>query len=152
LISYRILSRYPFEIQECSIGTGAACGAVFLDQAFETVLKEKLGRHVDLVWTRRRATDTAKYFDSGIKRQFNPLDRDCETDFEIPFTGAPDVPEVGLESGYMMLQRLLIQYQTNSRDDIQKVFLPIFEKILDLIERQIADVKARNNAPIKVPL
>jgi hypothetical protein len=75
------------------------------------VLKEKLGRHVDLVWTGRRATDTAKYFDNGIKRLFNPFDRDCELDFEIPFAGAPDVPEVGLESGYMMLQKLLIRCQ-----------------------------------------
>jgi hypothetical protein len=38
----------------------------------------------------------------------------------------------------------------NGRDDLQRVFLPIFNKILDLIEKQIEDVKARTNSPIKV--
>jgi hypothetical protein len=55
--------------------------------------------------TSRRATETAKYFDSGIKRNFNPYDRDCEPDFEVPLVGAPDIPESGLDAGYLKLQR-----------------------------------------------
>jgi hypothetical protein len=73
----------------------------------KALLKEKLGRQADLVWTQKREVETTRYFDNGIKRNFNPLDRDCDTIFEIPFVGAPDIPEIGLEAGYLMLQRLI---------------------------------------------
>jgi hypothetical protein len=105
LISYRILSRYPFEIQECSVGTGAACGAVFLDEDFERLLRNKLGRHATSILTARRAIEAAKYFDSGFKRNFYPYDRDSESDFEVPLVGAPDIPEIGLEAGYLKLTK-----------------------------------------------
>lgn len=71
----------------------------------KALLKEKLGRQADLVYTQKREMETTRYFDNGIKRNFNPLDRDCDTIFEIPFNGAPDIPEIGLEAGYLMLQK-----------------------------------------------
>jgi hypothetical protein len=78
---------------------------VYLDEGFEKLLKEKIGRHVSSIWTSRRAAEAARYFDSGLKRNFNPYDSDCEANYEIPLTGAPDVDEIGLEAGYLNLRR-----------------------------------------------
>jgi len=78
---------------------------VYLDEGFEALLKEKMRRHVSSIWTPRRAAEAAKYFDEGLKRNFNPYDRDCETDYEIPISGAADVDEIGLEAGFLMLRR-----------------------------------------------
>jgi hypothetical protein len=73
-------------------------------------VKEKLGRHAPLLWTPRRALEAAKYFENGIKRYFNPYDKECEMDYEIPLVGAADAPDVGLEAGYLRLKK----YATHS--------------------------------------
>ena len=44
-------------------------------------------------------------FDSSIKTQFNPYDRDCEDEYEIRLYGSPDIPEAGLEADYMTLTK-----------------------------------------------
>lgn len=62
-----------------------------------------MGRHAASLWTSKRAFQTAKYFDSQLKHNFNPYDRECEANFEIPLVGAADIPEIGLEEGYFML-------------------------------------------------
>lgn len=105
LIAYKIHSRYPFEIEECSLGTGKACGAVRLDEGFENMLRRKLGRYATLILTERCIADARKHFDSSIKRQFNPLSNECEDTYEIPFAGASDVPSVRLEAGYLTLTK-----------------------------------------------
>jgi hypothetical protein len=78
---------------------------VYLDEGFEALLKMKMGRHVATIWTPKRAFEAEKYFDARLKRNFNPYDSDCEASYEIPLVGAPDVPEIGLEAGYLMLRR-----------------------------------------------
>lgn len=45
-----------------------------------------------------------KEFDT-IKREFNPLDGDCEEEFEIPLRGAPEMPHIGLEEGHLKLTK-----------------------------------------------
>jgi hypothetical protein len=72
---------------------------------FEQLIKGKLGARQVSLWTSKRATDSAKHFDTSIKRQFNPYGENEDIDFEIPFYKAPDVPEIGLESGYLAVTR-----------------------------------------------
>lgn len=44
---------------------------------------------------------------AGIKRFFNPLDADsCESEFELRFMSAPDIPEIGLDEGFLRVSRL----------------------------------------------
>lgn len=107
LIAYKILSRGPFEIQECSLGTGQDCGAIRLDQGFEALLMRKLGRHAKAMLTDKRRIELRRHFDSFIKRQFNPLDSDCEDEYEIPFAGSVDIPDIGLEAGYLKIGKFI---------------------------------------------
>jgi hypothetical protein len=64
-----------------------------------------LGGNWDSLLTERRLAESRRHFDSAIKRQYNPYDDHGETEFEIPLTGAPDVPDVGLEEGYLTLSK-----------------------------------------------
>lgn len=105
LMAYKIHSRYPFEIEECSIGTGRACGAVQLEDGFIDVLRKRLGKYATSILTERRVADATRHFEHSIKRQFNPLDDCCDDTYEVPFLGAPDLSEIGLEAGYLILRR-----------------------------------------------
>jgi hypothetical protein len=40
-------------------------------------------------------------FDTYIKARFNPYENPQEDKFPIPFTGAPDIPEVDLRGEYL---------------------------------------------------
>jgi hypothetical protein len=129
------------------------CGAVFLEEGFEALIRTKLEQHgaSDLL-TARRLVEARKHFNNSIKTQFNPYDVDCEETFEVPFPGTADVPAMDLEAGYLRLQRLReAAWQSNRcRVDIQRIFDHIFIKILALIEGQMRDVKLKSNAEIKV--
>jgi len=95
----------PFEIKECSIGTGAACGAILLEEYFESLLRKKLDNHAAEILQRTRLESAMRHFESSIKRQFNPYDEDGENAFEVPLRGARDLPECGLEFGYLKLTK-----------------------------------------------
>jgi hypothetical protein len=105
LISYVVISREPFSVEECNVGSGAACGAIYLHQGFEKLLRDKVGAQAKTILTERRVNEALRYFENAIKRAFNPYEEACETEFEIPMAGAPDVPALGLEEGYLKLSR-----------------------------------------------
>ena len=99
------MTRHPFRVEECSVGTGAACGAIYLDQGFENLLRKKFeGVGVHLL-DERRLADLLRQFDSAIKRQFNPFDSQAETEFEISVAGIQDMPQIGLHDGYLRLSK-----------------------------------------------
>lgn len=105
LIAYKVVTQRPFRVEECTVGTGAACGAIYLDQGFETLIRNKFGevgiRNLD----EKRMTELVRHFDSSIKRQFNPFDASCDTDFEVPISGIQDMPQIGLHDGYLTITR-----------------------------------------------
>lgn len=68
-------------------------------------MRRRLGARADLILTKRRIQDTVRHFDTIIKRQFNPFDDDCDSEFEIPLVGVADVPEIDLNDGYLKLSR-----------------------------------------------
>ncbi|KAI0904020.1 actin-like ATPase domain-containing protein [Ustulina deusta] len=45
LISYRIGSLNPIELHEAVVGTGSLCGGIFIDEQFEHLCKQRLGRN-----------------------------------------------------------------------------------------------------------
>ena len=98
-----MVTQRPFRVEECTVGTGAACGAVYLDQGFENLIRKRFeGAGVRLLDDRRLA-DLLRQFDSSIKRQFNPFDPMAEKDFEISVAGIQDMPQIGLRDGYLIL-------------------------------------------------
>ena len=105
LIAYQIATKVPFQIKECTVGTGGACGAFRLDEGFKDVLRRKLGRHADRILRPRTLDEAVNYFENAIKRQYNPYAQDCEEEYEIPMAGVVDIPQIGLEAGYLRFSR-----------------------------------------------
>ena len=101
-----MVSQTPFAVEECTVGTGAACGSIYLDQGFENLLKGRFGKAWEKVLTPKRLIELVRYFDSSIKRQFNPLDTSAtDTEFEVPIAGVDDIPWIGFEDGYLRLTK-----------------------------------------------
>jgi hypothetical protein len=99
------VTRHPFRVEECSVGTGAACGAIYLDQGFENLLRNKFEGVGEHLLDGKRLAYLLRQFDNAIKRQFNPFDSQAETEFEIPVAGIQDIPEIGLHDGYLRLHK-----------------------------------------------
>jgi hypothetical protein len=145
LISYEVVSRDSFSIQECNVGSGAPCGAVYLSKGFETLLHRKLGDKAAKILNAKRLGEAMRYFETAIKYDFNPCNEACETVFEVPLPGAPDTPSIKLEDSYLQLTRLVLLsiILMSCRDEIDDVFRRVFDRILDLINNQIAEVRAK---------
>jgi hypothetical protein len=99
------LTQNPFTVEECGLGTGAACGSVYLDKVFEELVREKFGEYTRPFLTNKRLATLVRHFDSSIKREYNPYSEDCDDEFEIPVAGAMDIPEINLEDGYLRLSK-----------------------------------------------
>lgn len=114
MIAYEVVRQTPFEINECTAGTGGACGSIFLDKNFELLLRSKIGAggvDVDRILTPRRLEEAMRSFTDWIKCQFNPFSRQCETEFEIPIVGAPDIEAIGLEDGFLKIYKYAVCFE-----------------------------------------
>ena len=92
-------------MKECTVGTGAACGAIYLDRGFENLIKKKFADVGAKTLDEKRLSGILRQFDHGIKRQFNPFDPMIENDFEFPVSGIHDIPQIGLLDGYMTITK-----------------------------------------------
>jgi hypothetical protein len=92
-------------VEECTVGTGAACGSVFLDQAFIEFLKKKFGRKTKEILNDRRLENLVRHFDQHIKRSYNPLGDSPQTEFELELAGVEDDPEIGIDDEYLVLSK-----------------------------------------------
>jgi hypothetical protein len=90
-------------IEECTIPTGAACGSVYLDQAFEALIRNKLGNKADSIITTKVAAEINNKFET-IKRKFDNSE-DADAEYEIPLRNAPEMPHIGLEEGYLKISK-----------------------------------------------
>ena len=98
-------SRRPFIINECARGSGGTGGAQYLNAGFERLIRKKLGTRANEILNGKCLTEALRNFETTIKCQFNPLSEGCDSEFEIPVPGAPDIPSIGLESGYLKLTK-----------------------------------------------
>ena len=92
-------------MEECTVGTGAACGAIYLDRGFENLIKKKFADAGAKALDEKRLSGVLRQFDNGIKRQFNPFDPMVEDDFEVSVSGINDIPQIGLLDGYMTITK-----------------------------------------------
>jgi hypothetical protein len=142
-------------VVESNIGTGGACGSIFLDDGFERLLRQKLGRTAETILTERTLMGTMLHFENTIKRNFNPYNPSCDDEYEVPICGAPDQEDIGLLSGYLTLSRqtiLMLGLLTQFRREIESVFTAIFVKIFDLVNNQIRGVENKFHKKLKVLL
>jgi len=49
--------------------------------------------------------NAVKSFEGAIKFQFDPFSEACNAEFEVPLRGAPDIPNIGLEDGYLKVTK-----------------------------------------------
>jgi hypothetical protein len=103
LIAYEVNSMNPFLISECSIGTAGQCGSLFLDRAFEDAIRARLGEWADKVLKPRTLAEMMRYFNRFLKVEFKDDEDAPFMNFAVP--GAPDIPEAGIEGGFMTMSR-----------------------------------------------
>ena len=139
LISYEVDSVNPFLISECSIGTAGQCGSLFLDKAFEEAIRARLGEWAERVLKPRTLAEMMRYFNRFLKVEFKDDEGVPFVNFAVP--GAPDIPEAGIEGGFMTMSRYPPAGSLgNSREELRGIFLPTFQKVLELINGQIEQV------------
>jgi hypothetical protein len=71
---------------------------------FEKLIRTKLGRFADSILIKTVPAEVHKFFDT-FKRDFDPYDIECESEYEIPLKDAPEMPEVGVSEGSLTLKK-----------------------------------------------
>jgi hypothetical protein len=74
---------------------------------FKDVLRSKLGRHAQEVLTHQVIENACVIFQDEIKRKVcNPYENDYDTEpYLVRVMGAPEIPSIGLESGFLEFQK-----------------------------------------------
>jgi hypothetical protein len=116
------------------------------------LLRNKLGpEHAPRILNAQTLARLLKEFEGSTKKDFNPYRPDCEDIYPINFTDYPDVPEVGIQGGYLRLRRLLSNdIMLMDREELNIIFMRVFNEILALIEQQVARVRSTWRGSIKV--
>ncbi len=92
-------------MKECTLGTGATCGASYLTHNFEKFLRQGLGPRAEQILTKERLAGAVRNFELTIKFTFNPWSDTCPPFFEVPLRGAPDIPEASLKDHWIKLSK-----------------------------------------------
>ncbi|KOC12074.1 hypothetical protein AFLA70_48g004071 [Aspergillus flavus AF70] len=144
LITYRVGDLDPIEIHEAVIGTGGLCGGIFIDEAFEAICRDRLGRQ----WNKLSQTGIKhilkEQWEYGIKAKFKPKNTGEEFPVAIPaeaFQGS----DLNDHSRKPFITNGRIHF---SSSDIQKAFTPIFADIEGLLNEQIAKSRSKS-LPVK---
>lgn len=121
---------------------GALCGAIFVDDAFTTLLKEKVHSHglVSISNDRFKKLINDEW-EHGIKVQFTGAVRNWK--FDLPFECLPP------DARRLSLTPPTIEFK---HKDIRGVFDPVIEQILHLVDEQIAYTVAKKGSRPKVSI
>jgi hypothetical protein len=139
LISYTVTNLLPIlEVQEAAPGTGALCGSTFLNLRFEKFLKAKLGKQKG--FDDDVLAEAMERFEKTIKRQFT-MSAVAEGDtYTIPVGGLANNKALGINRGRYALQAA----------DLQTVFEPVIQMVIELVKGQITSSKVSINAVLLV--
>ncbi|PUU79590.1 hypothetical protein B9Z19DRAFT_979106 [Tuber borchii] len=148
LISYRISSLIPLQLNEVAIGTGALCGAVYLDRRFEDFVSRRIGKDKFDAMDHRARFQMNQFWETYVKREFvddEGVQRDEEEEeenenklFWVPVMGVPDNEDKGIRGGFLKL----------SRREVKEIFEPIVAQVLELISKQVIEVLKSGKGPI----
>ncbi|KAJ5696743.1 hypothetical protein N7536_007155 [Penicillium majusculum] len=144
LITYRVGELDPIEMHEAVIGTGGLCGGIFVDEAFETLCRDRLGRQ----WNKLSPTGVKSIlkdqWESGYKLTYKPNTDGREVIISVPaeaFQGA----ELTDESRKPVIKNGRIHF---SSSDIQKAFTSVFADIEVLVDQQLSKTREKG-LPVK---
>ena len=134
LISYKIRSLHPLRVDEVVAGSGDLCGSVYLDNGFKAYMERRVGSAVlDNMSVLSRTTMEKSWED--LKFQFGTDQSGQEDSFEVNVPGLPDSDELDIDEGF----------HTISRDEVQKIFDPVVDRVIGLVKAQVAAVEKSGN-------
>ncbi|RPA76413.1 hypothetical protein BJ508DRAFT_331183 [Ascobolus immersus RN42] len=171
LISYRIAALSPkLQLDECAVGTGALCGAVYLDRRFEEFVVERIGKSVFDGMSMRAKQQMWGYWETFVKREFRGVEGEFTTvTADGVSSTTPSVEEGGVkvaDSGVSEISHedgdeygegedffvplpgvpdnvaigLQESFLRLSRKDVSSIFEPVVERVLELLRGQILAV------------
>ncbi|KAH7380827.1 hypothetical protein BKA64DRAFT_749560 [Cadophora sp. MPI-SDFR-AT-0126] len=136
IITYRVDSVEPaFVIKEAVVGTGDQCGAIFIDRAFRSWLRRKLGPEkfgmIRGEWLRPG---------SRMMKDFEEVKRSFEGDSIMAGVAMP--PEIGRDDDETL--DIIDGEMRLDSDDLRQIFDPSVNRVLTLIDSQVEAVSAQN--------
>ncbi|CAG9936358.1 unnamed protein product [Clonostachys rosea f. rosea IK726] len=141
LISYRVGGLEPIELHEAVLGSGGLCGGIFIDEAFESICKARLGRQ----WSNLSQTGVKELmkdqWEYGIKPQFTPEDKNKEYIVAIPAEAFKNGADQNDLERKPVIKNGRIHFTS---EDIEKAFAAVFADIVKLIDGQISKAKEDN--------
>ncbi|CAI7646846.1 hypothetical protein N7533_009950 [Penicillium manginii] len=140
LISYKITSINPITMGEAVEGTGALCGAVLIDNAFQGLCRNRLGRRWTLLSPIGLKEIMKDKWERTYKRQFVPKP-DSQEEYVVPIpaeafvnTGQDDLSQLP------HIKKARIYFR---QCDILKAFTESFTRIDELVEEQMMNIKQK---------
>ncbi|KAH6847777.1 hypothetical protein B0I37DRAFT_375808 [Chaetomium sp. MPI-CAGE-AT-0009] len=129
LISYEITNPRPLEVEECVRGTGDICGAGFIDEAFENMIRSKVGKGYFEIKSRYREK-MIRDFGVNIKRSFD-YEPGINKKFTVELRGVADNPDEGI-------RQERIPFDSNA---LRTIFDGVCDKVVALVEKQVLEVE-----------
>jgi hypothetical protein len=105
LITYTISSLQPLQLQEVAVGTGALCGAVYLDRRFDDFVAEKIGNDRFEAMDHRAKFQMRQHWETYMKREFSEKPPDEAEDFWVPVMGVPDSTDGRMRGGFLRVSQ-----------------------------------------------
>ncbi|CAG7561921.1 unnamed protein product [Fusarium equiseti] len=140
LITYKITSVNPVCLEEAVEGTGGLCGGIFIDQDFEVIIKNRLGRR----WDRLSKVGSKELlkgeWEHSIKPQFSPTGSRKEYLVSIPAEAFDEVNGLTDTTKEPHIKKGRIHF---NESHIKKAFLNVFAKIDLLIDAQVDQAREK---------
>ncbi|KAF8245501.1 actin-like ATPase domain-containing protein [Wilcoxina mikolae CBS 423.85] len=131
LIAYKILQMEPLRLDEIVSGCGDLCGSVFLDQAFEQYMRGVVGdKLIDDLKPRSKHV-MMQSWEESVKFAFGNMTEEDEYYVNVP--GMRDDEDNNIEDGC----------HTMERNAVERIFDPVVDKIIDLVEEQVVAVQQK---------
>ena len=102
LITYTIASLKPLVLKEVAVGTGALCGAVYLDRRFEEFVVAIIGRERFDGMDPRAKAQMMRGWERDVKHAFT---EEGEEDYWVPAMGLLDSPDTRVRGGFFRISR-----------------------------------------------
>ncbi|KAI1733567.1 actin-like ATPase domain-containing protein [Xylaria scruposa] len=133
LISYRIGELDPIELHEAVVGTGGLCGGVFVDEQFERLCKQRLGRN----WNNLSQAGIKLMMKNEWENVYKPSYTGIDTNREFPI-GIPNEALRGSSTNDLSRKPYIKDGRIHfSNVDIQSAFTRSFSSIMALVDGQV---------------
>ncbi|KAI1771010.1 actin-like ATPase domain-containing protein [Hypoxylon cercidicola] len=140
LITYEIQKDKPLTVREAAEGTGGLCGGIFIDEAFERICKDRLGKGWDGLSKEGIRELMKGEWEYAVKPQFTVSNRKKEYIVAIPAEAFPTRDSQNDQSRQPFIKRGRIHFRER---DLQKAFTKVFADIENLVDGQISLARQR---------